>query len=156
MDEKNIPVYGFIESDQKKIDNENVFPIKLLDGKNKEYFVIIPLAFHQSIKDKLKEFCYSTDDYYYNDCIIENRSNYYEDTHGNRIIGNRGNIKIVFNGYNSIGKIRGIRYDEITHHMDIGSNTVVDIEEGFLCRADFNIRNNVNLKIGKNCTFLEK
>lgn len=155
LDKRRIPVYGYVESDQRKVDNEKVFPVKWLQGKNREYFVVIPLAFHQSIKDVLQEYFYSNDDYYYyNDCIIQNEIDYYEDNRGNRIIGRRGNLKIVFNGNDSTVKILGdIKRNQTVHSMDIGSNAVVEIGKGCSCRADFNVRNNANLKIGDNSTF---
>ena len=147
-------VFGYVDSDPKKADDEKVFCAAYLKGKKDKYFIVIPLAFHQSIKDKLSEYGYSPEDYYYyNDCIIEDRDDYYKDARGNYMIGKRKNIKVVFNGDHSILKLpeRGVRTDNNSYHINIGSNSVVEINESFLCKADFDIDDNVKVHIGENC-----
>ncbi len=149
----NKEVFGYVDSDSKKADDEKVFGVEYLKGKKDKYFIVIPLAFHQSIKDKLEEYGYLPEDYfYYNDCVIEDRDDYYKDARGNCIIGKRRNIKIVFNGDNSVIKIQGgIQGSDNSYHIYIGSNSIIEINEGFSCKADFEIEDNVKVYIGENC-----
>lgn len=49
-----IGVAFFIDSDISKIDNNQVFSSDILCGKSDTYYVVIPLAFYQGIKEKLK------------------------------------------------------------------------------------------------------
>ena len=79
----------FVDEKMEKIDNYQVYPTDCLAGKSKEYYVVVPVAFYQSLKDKLIMWGYEKDkDYYYfADCIIQQTSDYYEDSHGNKIIG---------------------------------------------------------------------
>lgn len=148
-------VFGYVDSDRNKTDSEKVFGVEFLKGKKDKYFIVIPLAFHQSIKDKLEEYGYLPEDYYYyNDCIIEEREDYYKDARGNCIIGKRRNIKVVFNGDNSIIEIQGGGGHKVGsnfYHINVGSNSVIEIDDSFLCKADFNIEDNVKVHIGKSC-----
>ena len=48
-----IEIAFYVDGDARKIDNNQVFPTDCLDGKASEYYVVIPLAFYQSIKTKL-------------------------------------------------------------------------------------------------------
>lgn len=148
-------VFGYVDSDLPKTDSEKVFCAEYLKGKKDKYFIVIPLAFHQSIKDKLEEYGYLPEDYYYyNDCIIEDRDDYYKDARGNCIIGKRRNIKIVFNGDNSTVKIQegeGIKSGGNSYHISIGSNSAIEINDRFLCKADFDIEDNVKVHIGESC-----
>lgn len=99
-----IEVAFYVDSNIKKIDNYQVFPTNSLAGKKKDYYVVIPLAFYQSLKDELTVWGYEKDiDYYYfTDCIVQQTSDYYEDLHGNKIIGTyQGRVKFVFSGFDS-------------------------------------------------------
>lgn len=44
----------YIDADLDKADYKEVFPIEYIDGKEKELFLVIPLAVHDSIRQKLK------------------------------------------------------------------------------------------------------
>ena len=146
-------IFAYVDSDLQKVDNRRIYGIDFLAGKKDKFFVIVPLTFHQSIKDKLKEYGYSSADYYYhNDCVIEDRNDYYEDSRGNRIIGRRGNIRVVFNGDNSTVCLGEIRANEESHSMYIDGNSTIEIEDGFLCGADIYIHDNVTLHMAENCT----
>ena len=48
-----VEIAFYVESDSKKIDNKQVFSADCLDGKSSEYYVVIPLAFYPSIKEKM-------------------------------------------------------------------------------------------------------
>lgn len=94
----------YVDSSLEKIDNYQVFPVNTLAGKSKDYYVIVPLAFYQSLKDELIMWGYEKDkDYYYfTDCVVQQTSDYYEDLHGNKIIGAySGKVKFVFSGFDS-------------------------------------------------------
>ncbi len=92
-----------VESDAAKIDDIHVRPKQCLKGRADQYYVIVPLAFYQSLKDDLVSWGYRKDlDYFYfSDCIVQNTADYYEDLHGNRIIGKHRNVKFYFTGFNS-------------------------------------------------------
>ena len=78
------------DGNSEKIDNREVFSTDCLSGKSAEYYVVIPLAVDQSIRDILFKGGYKADvDYFYfSDCILREEKDYYEDAHGNKIIGN--------------------------------------------------------------------
>ena len=151
----HLKIFGYVDNDLQKIDNERVYGIDHIKGGQNKYFIVIPLAFHQSIKDKLKDCGYSSGGgyYYYNDCIVEDREDYYEDARGNRIIGKRANIKIIFNGDNSVVRLHGvgIKNDSSIKYIHIGNNSTIDIKEGYVSKADFEIDDDVNLYIGEKC-----
>lgn len=97
----------YVDRDAAKIDNEQVYPTNCLQGKAKDYYVVVPVAYYQSLKEELirggyikgKDYCY------FCDCVVKDTSDYYEDTHGNKIIGSHYGCKWVFSGFNSVVKI---------------------------------------------------
>ncbi len=99
-----INVAFYVDGDAKKVDNVHVFSIDCLCGKAKEYYIVIPLAFYESIKSKLIREGYKSeiDFYYFSDCILRQQEDYYEDAHGNKIVGKYKGIKFAFSGFNSI------------------------------------------------------
>ena len=98
-----IDVGFFVDSDENKVDDEVVLPTSILKDSHEEYFVVIPIAFYQSLKNTLIEYGYTADDYYYFcDCVVNKTDDYYEDSHGNKIFGKYRNTKIVFSGFNAV------------------------------------------------------
>lgn len=97
----------YVDNDTAKIDEKYVFSPENLSGKSDKYYVIIPIAFYQSIREKLVEGGYSPDvDYYYfSDCVLQQTPEYYEDAHGNKIIGKCKGLKFCFSGFNSVIEI---------------------------------------------------
>lgn len=97
----------YVDSDCEKVDNKYVFPVDCLDGRSKQYYVVIPLAFYQSVKEKLLAAGYkpNIDYYYFCDCILVQKPDYYEDENGNKIIGRYQGLKFAFSGFNSLIQI---------------------------------------------------
>jgi acetyltransferase-like isoleucine patch superfamily enzyme len=150
-EKQNIDVGFFVDSDNGKVDGVTVLPISILNGKNEEYFIIIPIAFYQSLKDTLEVYQYTTDDYYYFcDCLISKTQDYYEDSHGNKIIGNYRNAKIVFSGFDAVVTIgKGFKCQSGTV-VYVHSNAKVSF--GVKCRLNgiLHIRDGSTFEIGNN------
>ena len=45
------------------------------------------------------------DYYYFCDCVLRQELEYYEDLHGNKIVGNYQGLKFVFSGFHSVIEI---------------------------------------------------
>lgn len=142
-DKYGINTAFYVDGDINKIDNNNVFSADCLKGKADEYYVVIPIAFYQSVKDKMSEAGYrkETDYYYFCDCIIRDEEDYYEDTHGNQVIGKHRGLKFVFSGFHSrieIGENVSFANAAVYLHNDcqvsINSNST-------LCNCDFHMSN---------------
>lgn len=129
-----IDVAFYVDGDNSKVDNEQVFSETSLFGKASEYYVVIPIAFYQSVKDVLIRGGYrdELDFYYFNDCIIRKEPDYYEDAHGNKMTGKHENLKIVFSGFHSL--------------IEIGEN--VNFNNTCLY-----VHSNIKMKIGSQCNF---
>lgn len=134
----------YVDGSIEKIDNYQVFPTSLLAGKSKDYYVVIPLAFYQSLKDELTMWGYEkdTDYYYFADCIVQQTPDYYEDSHGNKIVGAySGKVKFAFSGFDStviIGKHVHFHESMIYVHNDvrIKLGDYVDIAQSTICAYD--------------------
>lgn len=50
----NIEVDCYIDSDSKKVGKGSVFPIEYIMGKAKEYYIVVPIRFYQSVRDSLR------------------------------------------------------------------------------------------------------
>lgn len=131
-------VYGietafFVDKDASKIDNKQVYPTGCLQGKSDEYYVVVPVAYYQSLKEELIGGGYKKDQdyYYFCDCIVKMTDDYYEDSHGNKIIGEYSKSKFVFSGFNSFVRIG---------------------EDVNLNNSCFYINNDVEIEIGDKCT----
>lgn len=150
-DEYNINVGFIVDSDSSKIDDEKVLLISNLRCKSKEYFIVIPIAFYQSIKNTLVEYEYTTDDYYYFcDSIITKTDDYYEDSHGNKIIGNYRNAKIVLCGFNALVAI-GQGFNAIKGTvLYIHSNVKASFGDKCKLNGTFHIGHDSNIEVGSN------
>lgn len=120
----------YVDSDAAKIDHKYVFETKRLfsGGGPNIYYVVIPLAFYQSLKDELTGGGYKKnfDYYYFNDCILKNTDTYYEDVHGNKIIGEHKNLKFAFSGFHAVVEIgEYARFYRSTLYMHNGSKIII-------------------------------
>ncbi len=169
MEEKLKERYGikvsfYVDGDIGKVDNVKVFSPDCLDGRPSEYYVIIPIGFYQSVKDKLDLGGYKeeTDYYYFCDCIIHDDGNFYEDSHGNKITGNYSGTKIVFSGFNSqitIGE--NVRFSNITMYIHsgcsihIGDNSSIKDSDFCIGNCELDVVSSSNadtvLEIEKQC-----
>lgn len=92
----------YVDGDDSLVDNVHVFLPEILSEASSLYYVVIPLSFYPSIKDRLTQWGYQDTDYYYfSDCVIENSPKRYLDKHGNEIINPPRNVKCTFWGYNN-------------------------------------------------------
>lgn len=49
-----IDITFYVDSDISKTDGKTVFPPECLYGKSNRYYIIIPIAFYQSVKEKIQ------------------------------------------------------------------------------------------------------
>lgn len=126
----------YIDSDTAKHDNRRVFPTELICGNSSLYYVVIPLSCNPSIREFLCAAGYRADiDYhYFSDCIIRQEADYYEDLHGNRIIGNYQGLKFTFSGFDATIEIK----EDVRFHQSV-----------------FYLHNDSHIVIGKNAKFME-
>lgn len=99
--DKSIAFY--VDNDKQKQDGQYIKSPESLDGLSEKYYVVIPIAFYQSVRDAMTLYGYEKDkDYhYFCDCVVKQTEDYYEDSHGNKLIGKWGGIKFSFSGFNS-------------------------------------------------------
>lgn len=88
-DDYGIETAFFVDNDSARTNNWNTYLPEMLRGRREEYFVVVPIGFHQSLKNQLMEYGYkkNEDYYYFADCILEDSEDYYEDEHGNKVKG---------------------------------------------------------------------
>lgn len=157
FDAHGIEATFYVDSNTELQNNATIFSPSVLNGKSDEYYVIIPLAFYQSLKNTLTEYGYKKDiDYhYFCDCIVTQSEDYYEDLHGNKIIGNYKGLHFAFSGFNSVielGENSNICADVYLHnnsYIKIGNNADI---KGLI----INIKNNSKCVIGYSASFSEQ
>lgn len=118
----------YVDSDASKIDNKQVYSIDCLYGKSKEYYIVIPLAFYQSVKDRLLAGGYqpNLDYYYFCDCILRQETDYYEDANGNKIFGKYQGLKFAFSGFDSVIEIGDcVEFSRVTFYIHSKSKIVI-------------------------------
>lgn len=174
MEKYGIDVGFCVDNDKSKINGSQVFPPDYIAGKPDKYYVIVPLAFHKKIKEQLILGGYKADiDYcYFCDCVLCQESDYYEDAHGNRIIGNYHGLKFAFTGFNSVIKIgKNVRFLETTFYLHNESKVVIGNdaqleknyfwmhhssetvfgEDVYLEKNDIIVRDKARIEIGSKC-----
>lgn len=78
---------------------------------------------------------YSSDiDYYYfNDCALQQTAEYYEDTHGNKIIGKYEGLKFYFLGFHSVIEIGdNVQFQNTNFYVHNDSKVTIDNNVQFL------------------------
>lgn len=133
----------YVDGNEGKIDHYHVFSPQCLVGKSQEYYLVIPVAFYQSLKDKLTKWGYKKDaDYYYfADCIVCHTSDYYEDSHGNKIVGIHQGLKFAFSGFNSEIRIgKQVHFYESTIYIHSSGKVIIgdlaDLSQSTICAQD--------------------
>lgn len=177
LEQYNIKVSFYVDSEKTKQNEKDILAPDYLNGKSKEIYVVVPLAYYDSLKSKLVEYGYrkNEDYYYFCDCIIKQSDDFYEDSHGNKIIGNHKGLKVVFSGFNSLLEIQGgggFLETSIYIHSDskikMGSNTKCietkisidshsEIEIAHDCtltKTILSVLKNCNMKMGYKCNFM--
>ncbi len=154
-----ITIEGYIDNSQSKV-NDSVFyvPDFLATASKEEYYIVVPLAFSSEVVEMLWQSGFEKDrDYYYfSECILEQRKDYYEDTHGNKIIGETGRMQVIFFGFHStviIGKKAefakaGKIYIYSNARLEIGENTKL----AFL--SNVSIGKDAKVSIGWDCNLI--
>lgn len=129
LEEKyHIKTAFYVDNDKVKIDNSRVFATDCLNGRSAEYYVVIPLAVHNTVRDFLIKGGYKPDQdyYYFSDCIVRQEENYYEDTHGNKIIGRYEGMKFAFSGFDSVIEIGdNVKFHEVSCYIHSNSRIVI-------------------------------
>lgn len=142
-----------IDRDRRKVDGTNVKEIESIKDKSEEYYIIVPLRNHDSIKITLSKYGYKKikDYYYFYDCAVREEENYFEDLHGNKIYGRRGNVNFYFSGFNSIVKLDEELYGNDKINFYINSRSEIKIGKDFKAwgRVNFNIGENVTFALGE-------
>ena len=152
----DIRISGYIESNPSKV-NDFVFyvPDFFQQADKKEFYIVVPMALYIDIIERLTQSGFEKDvDYcYFSECILEKSEKYYEDFHGNKVIGGGGRAQIIFFGYNST-----VIFHENVEIMNavkiyVYSNAYVEIETN--TRIAFPsyviVRKNAKVNIGANC-----
>lgn len=93
------------------------------------------------------------DYFYFCDCIIKQTSDYYEDEHGNKIIGSYQGLKFSFSGFGSVMKIG----DNVKFQNDVfyvHSNSQIEIGDNTEFQDDvFYVDRNSQIEIGSHAKF---
>lgn len=154
----HISVYGYIESNESKI-GDSVFLVSdfFAQARKEEYYIVVPLAFRPEVVETLRKngFEKNTDYYYFTECVIEQREDYYEDAHGNKIIGKTGGAlgRIVFLGFHATVTINknvdisgtGKIYVRSDAYFEVGENTKMGIQ------SYMDIAKEARIIIGREC-----
>ncbi len=138
-----------MDGDEVKVDEINILSPFLCD----DYYYLIPIPFYNEIRNAIRKAKKIRKmDYYcpYDDVVIENQ-NYYEDSRGNKVYGNRKGLQLLFYGNNSIIVIKECnRRRSCT--VEIYSNCILNIDEEVEMRKGtrFIMTDNTVLHISKN------
>lgn len=124
----------YVDGNAEKVDNRQVFSTDCLYGKSAEYYVVVPLSVYSSVRELLIGGGYKPeqDYYYFSDCIVRQEEDYYEDAHGNKIIGRYAGMKFTFSGFDSVIEIGdNVKFKKLTVYIHsnaqivIGDNAVI-------------------------------
>ncbi|MED1791099.1 hypothetical protein P4V54_00300 [Brevibacillus nitrificans] len=159
-----IEVAYIVDSNPNLHNGTTVKSIDDILGRSKEIYVVIPLKYHQSIVDHLDRSGYTAmDDYaYYSHKPISvthaQMDNYvYSDIYGNKIIGDIGNCKIVFLGYNSIVNIGKSTSAQENVEIFLEDDASLSIGDNFSIyrNTKWHLLPSAIVSIGDNCKFEE-
>ena len=96
------------------------------------------------------------DYYYFADCIVQQGQDYYEDLHGNKIIGAHQGLKFAFNGFNSIIVIgKNVQIKNSTFNIKNNIQVIID-DDVELCESIIDCKeNNAEIMIGKGSVLIK-
>ncbi len=148
LKDKGIDIFGRIDSNKVFSKLDNVYTPDILCESSLNYYVVIPLGRYKSIINCLRENKYERDiDYsYFCDCAISEEEYYYEDAHGNRIIGYSENAEFVFLGYDDLVEIG--KGGNIAGKITMNSNSHITIGNGTTFEANLIVGNDVQITVG--------
>lgn len=153
----HISIDGYIDSSSSKADGTCVRHTSefFAQADKDEYYIVVPLALHMEVVEMLRQngFEKDADYYYFSECILEQRKNYYEDTHGNKVIGDAGGVSIVFLGFHATVTIHeravlpdsGKIYIHSNAGLEIGANTKMTFQ------SYIEIGRDAKVSIGADC-----
>lgn len=156
--EYQISIDGYVEKNPSK-QNGSIFPINdfFANADRNDYYIVVPLAHSSEIVEILCQngFKKNLDYYYFSECILEKRENYYEDSHGNKIIGNMGRMQIVFFGFHSTVTVHESAIFQTAGKIYMYSNSILEV--GANSRVIFppyaSIGKNAKFSVGADCIF---
>lgn len=153
LEEEEISFAFFIDSNEERVDGERIKAVDCIEEGFTKYYIIIPLGTHDNIKYTLMKYGYhkNKDYYYFCDCAVIEKENYYEDAHGNKIFGRRDKMNFVFLGFDS--EIRIGKEVRIEKESKFNCKNGVKIEFGDYCHVNgiFSCNDNAIIKI-KDCS----
>jgi acetyltransferase-like isoleucine patch superfamily enzyme len=101
------------------------------------------LRYHDSVKETLVQYGYlkNKDYYYFDDCIMQQKDGYYEDNHGNKVVGKYSGKGIFYFGgcHSSVEIGDNVRLNKT--QIDVGHHSVLSI-------GDASNLNDVTIKMG--------
>lgn len=154
-DKYRINIAFYVDSDAHKVDNVQVFLPDCLERKSSEYYVVIPLAFYQSVKDIMVKNGYreEKDYYYFSDCALCQEVDYYEDAHKNKIIGKYQGLKFAFSGFQSEIEIGDeVHFQNVSIY--VGNDSKIVIGNGVnLIEGSISVNAGGKLDIKDQCSF---
>ena len=107
----------------------------------------------EKLKEKLTENGYkeNTDYYYFCDCIIQQRDDYYEDSHGNRIFGAYQGLKFAFSGFHSTIRIgKDVTIKNCTVYIHNHSNLTIG-DDVYFTDSIIRMDDKTRIEIGRGC-----
>ena len=153
LEKRNIHVAFTVDSNQLLVDGDLVRNVDILNGCADQYFLVIPIGRHESIKTKLQQFGYeeNRDYYYFCDCAVKEEENYYEDRHGNKIFGYWKNIRFVFSGFNSVIEMGGGVKLFGNLKVNVDSDCYLNIGDRSFLGGSIYLSNNSKMTVGAEC-----
>lgn len=95
------------------------------------------------------------DYYYFCDCVLKQEPEYYEDSHGNKIIGNHQGLKCVFSGFHSVIEIgENVRFQETVFYIHNDSKIEIG-KDSLFQETVITMQNKSKIRIGKNARFTD-
>lgn len=97
----------------------------------------------------------NVDYYYFCDCALKQEPEYYEDSHGNKIIGNYQGLKCVFSGFRSVVEIgEDVQFQETVFY--IHNESKIEIGKDVLFQETvITMQDKSKIRIGKNARFTD-
>ena len=89
------------------------------------------------------------DYYYFSDCVVDQREDYYEDAHGNKIIGRYGGLRFSFSGFGSsilIGD--NVSFQDTCLYVHSGSEIVIG-NRCCLKNSEILVKSSVKVELGE-------
>lgn len=162
FEQHGIATEYFIESNTNLLNGTTVRSVAEIENKRGEIYVVIPLRYHKSIVEQLNAFGFTAVSdfaYHFHNPITVTKNqmdhNIYSDIYGNKIIGDIGNCKIFFRGYNATITIGHSAYieDDVEIHVEDEVEVVIGSNVGIFKNSKWSFHPKCKIRIGDNCKF---